>query len=90
MSSRFEFQVDAESEEFCNEIVNEMIKHFGIPESEAIGRINQLWKGHDFEGQDDIRYHEPPEFWAYDIYYGGDSYWWLNPPDLKPKPYKET
>ena len=87
MSTRFEFKVDAESEEFCNEIIAEMIKNFGISESEAIGRMNHLWKGQDFVGPDDIAYHETAEYWAFTIYYGKDSDWWLNPPNLKPKPY---
>ena len=41
----------------------------------------------DFLDEDDLRYHETPTFWAHDIYYGADSYWWNNPPNLKPKPF---
>lgn len=87
MTQEFEFIVDEEGRELCEEIISEMLRLFGFSRHEAVGRLNRLWRGNDFEGPDDIRYHETPEFWARDISYGHNSFWWTNPPDLKPLPY---
>ncbi len=86
MNRSYAFTVSDEAEAFCDEIVEEMTKAFGIPESEAVARMNRLWAGNHFK-KEDVRYHETPEFWARDIYYGADSYWWTNPPGLNPKPF---
>ena len=88
MSRRFLFQVDARGRAFCDRIADEMIRRFGISEDEALGRINELWRGVDFEPQD-LRYHETEEYWANDVYFGHGSLWWMNPPNLKPVPYPE-
>jgi hypothetical protein len=82
----FEFLVDDKSRAFCDEIIREMQSRLGVTESEALGRMNQLWKGVDFEG-DDLRFHETADFWAMDIYYGHGSFWWTQPPGLKPIPF---
>ncbi len=83
----FKFRVTNESETFCREIINVMIQLFEISSEEALGRLNEHWKGNDFTDEDDIRYHEDESFWAYDIYYGHDSLWWTNPGQLTPLPY---
>ncbi len=85
--SRFTFQTDEESEAYCEEIFLEMARLFGISKSEAIGRINRDWDSLVLVGQDDVIYHEDPEYWAKTIYYGKDSFWWLNKGSLKPRPY---
>ena len=85
MTYRYEFVVDAEARSFCDEIIDEMTC-LGIPQSEAVGRLNRRWRGIDFK-QEDVRFHETAEFWAKDIYYGHDSYWWIEPPGLKPTSY---
>ena len=87
MTNNYSFKVNEESSIFCNDIVSEMTRLFGISSSEAVGRINRQWDGVDFLAKDDLRYHETIEFWANTIYYGADSYWWINPPNLKPKPF---
>lgn len=84
---QFEFETDDESLGFCNTIILEMVKLFAIGESEAVGRVNRFWKGQKIVGEDDLVYHEEENYWANTIYYGKDSYWWTNPPDLKPLPY---
>ncbi len=87
MMNNYSFRVNERSKTFCDNIVEEMIRLFGIALSEAIGRINRQWNGNDFLKEDDLRYHETAEYWANDMYYGWDSFWWTNPSDLEPKPY---
>jgi hypothetical protein len=85
--TEFDFQTDDEGREFCELIIQEMISRFNISKEEAVGRLNDTWKGLTI-GKDDIVFHEDEEFWANSIYYGKDSQWWLNPPILKPLPHK--
>lgn len=82
----FLFETDSESEAFCERIAQEMVRLFGISPDEAVGRINNAWKGLSIVG-DDLIYHETEEYWANNIYYGKESEWWLSPPGLKPRPY---
>ncbi|GMK38552.1 hypothetical protein PCCS19_16060 [Paenibacillus sp. CCS19] len=86
---KFVFDTDNSTYKFCECIVNRMITSFGLSDEEAVGRINNLWAklGSILEG--DIMFHETPEFWAYDIYYGHDSSWWhrLDDPSLRPIKY---
>jgi hypothetical protein len=84
--TEFAFETDVKSFAFLGEVVAEMVRRFGIGRDEAIGRINNAWEGNDFLGID-VRFHETPDFWANDIYYGADSFWWKYPSDLKPLPY---
>jgi len=86
MTAKYEFSVDDDARSFCDRIVAEMMKIFSISEEEAVGRINRQWREVDFV-PDDLRYHESEEFWANDIYYGHGSFWWTNPPGLRPTPY---
>jgi hypothetical protein len=76
--SKFSFTTDSQSEQFCIEIADEMVKTFGISGEEAIGRINRHWKGLVLVGPYDLIYHEGKKYWANTIYYGHDSFWWLN------------
>jgi hypothetical protein len=83
----FDFKTDSESQVFCESIVNKMVEMFNINIEEAVGRVNRAWRGQELIGPDRMIYHEDEEYWANTIYYGKDSYWWLNPPDLKPLPF---
>jgi hypothetical protein len=83
MSRRYEFAVDGEARAFCDEIIDDMIRKFGIAESEALGRVNRQWKNNGFK-DGDVRYHETAEFWASNIYFGADSQWWNSPQGLSP------
>lgn len=85
----FTFETDEESYLFCEEIAKTMVALFDISLAEAIGRVNRQWKGNNFLGPTDSRYHEDEAFWAKDIYYGANSCWWKNPSNLKPLPFEE-
>jgi hypothetical protein len=82
----YEFVVDAEARAFCDDIVQCMLSAFDISEAEALGRVNRQWRRNDFKFQD-VRYHETDEFWAHDIYFGHDSFWWNSPSGLEPLPF---
>ena len=86
MAGPFSFETDAEGAAYCHVIVDEMVELFGISHEEAAGRVNRQWQGQKILGSADLVYHEEPFFWANEIYFGHDSNWWLNPPDLKPRP----
>ena len=85
--NRFNFRTDTKSERYCDEIIRKMMNIFSISENEAVGRMNMLWDGLEIVGEDDLIYHEDVEYWVNTIYYGKDSNWWMNPPNLKPIPY---
>lgn len=85
--SRFSFTTDSESAAYCEGILERMVKLFKIDDTEAIGRMNKYWDNQIITGEDDPIYHEDEEYWAKTIYYGKESLWWMNPPDLKPLPY---
>ncbi|TQF70151.1 hypothetical protein [Pseudoalteromonas luteoviolacea] len=76
----FSFKLkDIEAENFCKEVVQCMSELCSISKEEALSRVNHHWLHLEvFGGEDEIAYHEAPDFWAQDIYYGSDSYWWLS------------
>ena len=79
---------------FCRQIADEMVTLFGIGQQEAVARVNRHWSVPGDSGRTPrvwivgmaIAYHETPEFWAHDIYYGPDSRWWAPEPALTPLP----
>ena len=66
------------TESRSEEIVGEMIRLFGISETEAVSRINRQWGRLRFSGPDEVVYHEDAETWAKNIYYGHESAWWFD------------
>lgn len=84
---KFNFKTDQKSNEFCENIISEMMDLFKIADEEALGRINHCWRGIEFTGEDYVYYHEEEYHWAHEIYYGKDSVWWQKPEGLKPLPY---
>ena len=74
MASRWAFATDAASDAFCGRIAAEMVREFGVSHEEAVGRINDGWRGRDFLGVD-IAYHELPEHWARTMYWSDGSFW---------------
>lgn len=82
----FDFNTDAESQEYCEEIVCEIIALFGLTRNESIRRVNQYWKGTSIIGDDHVIYHENTDYWAKDICYGHESRWWLNEKAASLKP----
>lgn len=83
----FSFMTDARSQKFAEGIAEAMSRLFQISLDEAKGRVNRACTGFVIEGDDDPIYHEDEEHWAHDIYYGHNSMWWLDPPNLTPLPY---
>jgi len=89
----FKFKTTQSSENYCFEISRHMVEEFNITHEEAVGRINDVWDGIDWE--DDIesedydwRYHELPREWAFIIYFGHESFYWLkDKSEIPPKPY---
>ncbi len=70
--------LDPEAQEFCEKIVSEMVSLFSITQEEAVSRVNLQWKHlRAIGGKEELIYHEDEKFWAQEIYYGPDSYWWL-------------
>ena len=81
---------DERAKIFCLEIMDKMVELFGIPPTEAIGRINRHWKGQKLYGPQMI-YQRDAQFWANTIYYEADAFWWVEEwmaeHTPKPKPY---
>ena len=94
---KYKFTTDDEGERFCYQIYMAMMSQFGISKEEAIARINQEWEKRSLVGQS-IAYHKVPEEWAKEIYWGHDSYWWiegekreeLKLPPLTPQPLQNS
>lgn len=83
----FAFQTCRETQVLCDAIVDEMMRLFGIPEAEAVGRVNRQWGRLDLRDPQDIIQHEDEVYWAKTIYYGKDSSWWLDEASAKPRPF---
>lgn len=64
----FDFETDPESHEFCVTIASIMAERYAISIADAIDRINRLWAGTTFVGEDDIIYHQTESYWANHIY----------------------
>lgn len=71
----FDFNTDEESQLYCEEIVREVIRLFGLSEEEAIGRLNQALSGLDMTGENSI-YENTPEWWAKTLCYPPNILWW--------------
>jgi|HubBroStandDraft_4_1064222.scaffolds.fasta_scaffold1911616_2 hypothetical protein len=82
----FAFATNPELDDYFNEVVDVMMKDFGIPEDEALGRLNKVYKGYDAIG-DTTLMHEWPKKLAYTIYYGPDQTFWKPGTVLTPLPY---
>lgn len=89
--SKYKFQTSPKVEQYCDSIVHEMMIHFAIPHTEAVGRVNRMWSHlSSIVEDDDMIFHLVPEEWAYDIYYGKNSSWWKkNKSELTPLPFDE-
>ena len=62
--SRFTFQTDIETEEYCEQILREMMHLFNLSEMEALDRMNKQWRGLNFVGWIDDLGHDLPSHWA--------------------------
>lgn len=80
MPKRWRVAKDDRAEAFLDEICADLQSRFNISADEARTRIEQGWKhlrDAELGGTDEILYHESPEYWANNLYYGKDSCWWL-------------
>lgn len=78
-SADFTFATDDESLAYLRNIVEEMMRRFGITPAESIGRINRAWSHVPaVVGEDEI-YREEPGYWAHHFIFGKASFWWLSP-----------
>lgn len=66
-------------------IVQLLIELFDISEKEAFLRINSFWEGNDFLSEEDLIFHESPEFWAKTIYYEECNWWNFSENELIPR-----
>jgi hypothetical protein len=98
-SSDFAFATDRESLAYLREIVETMMRSFGIQPAECIGRINASWSHvQAVVGENDEIYREMPPYWANHFMYGKESFWWMKPadrerrgmPPLRPLPFPRT
>ena len=76
-----------EVRDFLEEIVDEMVRLYRLSREEAIGRMNREWGHRDFRKKDDLIFHQTPEYWAHDIYYGPDARWRDRGGKPRPLPY---
>lgn len=78
-----------EALDYFEDIIREMLVLFPITRSEAAGRLNRFWAGHDFTGELAVNLlrHELPTYWAKTIYYGRDVRWWKGEGGLGSDPY---
>ncbi len=87
--SDLEFEVTPAAREYCDRIIEELMRLFGIGRDEAVGRMNRHWEGQSFLTEDDVNdlTRESPDFWAQRIYYQSDVKWWIPGEELRSKPY---
>ncbi len=84
---KYTFITDSKNEAHFDKIALKMVDLFKIDHEEAVGRINRHWSGETVTGSDNMLDHEVLDYWANTVFYGWGSFWWMNPPDLKPLPY---
>ena len=68
--SEFVFTTDAASGAYCREIAQAMRLFFGITRDNAVKRVNDQWQHTAILGDDNLIYHEPPDYWAKRIFFG--------------------
>lgn len=83
--SEFTLKLSTAADAYCREIVDDMVRLFGIGRQEAIKRVNRHWRGVSFASEMDYQLmtHQSSDDWAHDIYYGKQSMWWR--PGANPK-----
>jgi len=75
------FNTDYSSFLYCRFILIDLINRFPIDQNEAIKRINSFWSNLREVNESDMMYHELPEFWSSEMYWGNDSFWWIKGDD---------
>ena len=64
----FLFRTDDASNRFCRDIVELLVGRSGLSPEEAVRRVNALWEGQDFLGEDG-RYRWMAGVWATHLYH---------------------
>ncbi|MEW2610191.1 hypothetical protein AB0937_08250 [Streptomyces sp. NPDC047880] len=59
--------------EYFRDMADEMVSRFGISRAEAVARINERYQDSEISSYPDLMCHEPPEYWAYGLYYYPDD-----------------
>lgn len=88
VKNQLEFPTCLTTETYCLHIVLTMMDIAKISEDEAFQRINLYWEGKDFTSENDIVFHEGPDFWAKTIYYEQSNWWNYEQEDLTPREIK--
>jgi len=68
---------------YVRDIVEEMMRHFGITREECISRINQAWAHWPSVTGEYELYREKPGYWAHGATFGHASFWWLSEAERK-------
>jgi hypothetical protein len=68
--SGYDFTTDEASRQYCDLIMEHMVGTLGVPADEALQKMNRLWKGLSFLGEDDLIYHQDVDYWAEMMVYG--------------------
>jgi hypothetical protein len=89
--AEIEIAATPEAAAYLREIASEMCALFGLDWDEACRRINYTLRGREFksDGQVDFLLHEEQDVWAKHIYYGRETFWWVNEAIARPKPFPE-
>ena len=82
----FAFATTPELDVYFGKVVEVMVRDLGVPEEEAVGRVNRTFGGHDVGG-DTLLTHEWAKDTAYQIYDGPDQMYWKPGAILTPLPY---
>ena len=86
---KYVFKTSESAEQYCDEIIDELMSLFNIPYSEAKGRLNEFWSHLKQIDDNDMIFHMLPYEWANTMYYGSDARWWKGTEGLTPQPYPE-
>lgn len=82
-------QATDEAREYLSAIAGEMALLFSIPIEEAYGRINREFAARSFTTEIEVLtlLHEEEDVWAKHIYYGRESFWWVDEDGASPQKY---
>jgi hypothetical protein len=73
---KFDMDLDEEAHKFMTEIATDIMQRFGLTEEDAVGRLNECWKGKSVkEPYFWLLYHEEPAFWSQTLYYEAHDFW---------------
>lgn len=90
MRGNFSFKTNLNSEIYCLAIAQHLVMEYKIPEDEAINRISYFWGEDDLTSEDNLLYHESPEYWAGTIYFEDEFWWDKDVKSLIPRKYPEN